>query len=185
MSRRRPPLIVAVTGLPGSGKSIVARAIAEELGVERVVMGDVVRREVERRGLDPTPENVERVAGELRSRLGRGAVAIILSRELDKEKSYVLDGLRSVEEAEVFRREGWRVVVVGVFAPRRARLERILSRGRLGEHAEEALKVRDESNLRLGVGEALALADYMIVNVGSLEDLVYEAKRLARVVSCG
>ncbi|BAN90570.1 AAA family ATPase [Aeropyrum camini] len=182
-----PPqgLIVAVTGLPGSGKSVAARIIAEELGVEVRVMGDVVREETVRRGLEPTPENVERVARTLREELGRAAVARLLIERLEPGRSYVLDGLRSVEEAEVLASAGWRVFVVGVYAPRKRRLERLMRRRRAGETLEEVLALRDASNLKLGVGEALALSDYLIVNTGSLEDLELEARRAARVAACG
>lgn len=179
-----PGVVIAVTGLPGSGKSLVARTIASELGLEVRVMGDVVRREAMRRGLELTPENVEQVARELRNTMGRGAVAILLSGELDPGSSYVVDGLRSLEEAEVFRRRGWKVYIVGVHASRRIRVERLRTRGRPGEDSEKALVLRDMSNLELGVGEALAMADYIIVNDGSVDDLRMEAARIARVIAC-
>ncbi|GBF08701.1 UPF0200 protein [Aeropyrum pernix] len=178
-------LIVAVTGLPGSGKSVVARIVAEELGLEVKVMGDVVREETMKRGLEPTPENVERVARMLREELGRAAVAKLLAERLEPGKSYVLDGLRSVEEAEVLARAGWRVFIIGVYAPRKQRLERLMRRRRSGETVWEILELRDASNIELGVGEALALSDYLIVNTGSLEDLEFEARRAARVAVCG
>jgi dephospho-CoA kinase len=180
-------LLVAVTGLPGSGKSLVARLMAEELGARVYVMGDVVRREVARRGLELTAENVERVARELRRERGEAAVAEMLMDELEGvEGPVVVDGLRSVAEAEAFRRRGWRVVVVAVFAPRRLRAERLRSRGRAGEAGDvyRLLEVRDRANISYGVAEAMALADYMIVNASSLEDLAMEARRLARVIAC-
>lgn len=36
-----PPLVVALIGLPGSGKTVVARALAEEFGLQRVCRDEV------------------------------------------------------------------------------------------------------------------------------------------------
>ncbi len=179
---------IAVTGLPGSGKSLVARFIAEELGAPLYVMGDLVRREVKRRGLPLTYENVERVARELRERYGRAAVAQLLARELEGvEGPVVVDGLRSVEEARLLESRGWRVVIVAVFSPRRLRASRIAARGRAGEAGdpERLVEERDRANIEFGVAEAMALADYMIVNTGGVEELEMEARRIARVAVCG
>ena len=48
--------IVAITGMPGAGKSTAAHALAK-LGWTRVVMGDVIREETKRRGLEPVAKN--------------------------------------------------------------------------------------------------------------------------------
>lgn len=180
-------LIIAVTGLPGSGKSVVAKIIASELKAPIYVMGDLVRREVLRRGLELSYENVERVANELRREKGDAAVAELLSEELKSvEGPLVVDGLRSPKEAELLKSKGWNVVVVAVFSPRRLRAERLRGRGRVGESGDvwKLLEVRDRANISFGVAEAMALADYMIVNVSTLEDLEEEAKRIAWVIQC-
>jgi len=49
-------LIIAVTGMPGSGKSTVSKALSQELSAPLFVMGDLVRDEVVRRGLPLTAE---------------------------------------------------------------------------------------------------------------------------------
>ncbi len=180
-------LIIAVTGLPGSGKSVVAEAIASELGAPIYVMGDLVRKEVLRRGLELSYENIERVASELRREMGEAAVAELLSKELEGvDGPVVVDGLRSLKEAELLRSRGWNVVVVAVFSPRRLRAERLQSRGRVGESGDviRLIEVRDKANIAFGVAEAMALADYMIVNTSTLEDLETEARKTARVIYC-
>ena len=44
--------IIGVTGMPGSGKSVVSR-VAESLGMKVVKMGDVIREEAQHRNEDP------------------------------------------------------------------------------------------------------------------------------------
>ena len=67
-------LIVAVTGMPGAGKSTAAQALVKE-GWTRVVMGDVIRRETRRRGLEPDAKNTGEVMKLLRRERGGAAVA--------------------------------------------------------------------------------------------------------------
>ncbi len=175
---------VAVTGLPGSGKSVVARVVAGELGARLVSMGDVVRREARRRGFTGAV-GVERFAVAIRRELGAEAVAVLLAREVEGYRGFlVVDGVRSRAEIGYFRGLGWRVVVVAVHSPPGLRYARLLSRGRAGEDSLEALRLRDETNLRLGVGEVIALADFMIVNDSGLEDLVDSARRVAWRARC-
>jgi len=176
--------VVAVAGLPGSGKSVASRVIAGVLGARLVVMGDVVRREAERRGLRGA-EGVERVARMLREELGPAAVAVLVARELGGYRGFlVVDGVRSRAELEYFRGLGWRVATVAVHSPPWLRYRRLLERGRPGEDSLEVLRLRDESNLGLGVGEVIALADVMIVNEGGLAELEAEAWRAAWRARC-
>ena len=49
--------VVGLTGMPGSGKSLVVK-IAQELGYEVIVMGDVVRKEAKKRGIEPNLNNL-------------------------------------------------------------------------------------------------------------------------------
>ena len=44
-------MLITVSGLPGSGKTTVARLISRQLGLRHVYAGDVFRKEAERRGL--------------------------------------------------------------------------------------------------------------------------------------
>lgn len=182
-------ILIAVTGLPGSGKSIVARMLAEELGFYLVSMGDLVREEVARRGLELTPANIEIIATKLREEKGPDAVARLLLEKLrDRVAGHpgiVIDGVRSIEEVRVLESLG-KVCVVGVHSSPRTRLERLLKRGRVGDVRDiKEFMMRDLYNLSYGVGNLLALADYMIVNDSTLDALVEAVRRLAREISLG
>jgi dephospho-CoA kinase len=174
-------IVIAVTGMPGSGKSTVARVIARRLGYPLLVMGDVVREEVARRGLELTVHNIEEVARRLRELRGPGAIAELIvekARALNTQ-GVVVDGVRSLDEVKVLSSLG-RVYIVAVHSPPNLRFQRMISRGREGDvRSPEEFRFRDEANLRLGIGDVIALADYMIVNNSTLEKLIEEAERVA------
>ena len=174
-------IVVAVTGMPGSGKSTVARVIARRLGYPLLVMGDVVREEVARRGLELTVHNIEEVARRLRELRGPGAIAelIVEKAKTLNAQGVVVDGVRSLDEVKVLSSLG-RVYIVAVHSPPNLRFQRMISRRREGDvSGSEEFRFRDEANLRLGIGDVIALADYMIVNNSTLEKLVEEAERVA------
>jgi len=67
--------LVIVTGMPGAGKSGVAQAF-HDAGIPVIVMGDVIREETRKRGLEPNPANTKKVMLELRETKGAGAIAL-------------------------------------------------------------------------------------------------------------
>ncbi|MEB3851497.1 MAG: AAA family ATPase [Desulfurococcales archaeon] len=180
--------LLVVVGMPASGKSTAARILGELLGCPVVSMGDAVRRETARRGLPLTPENVERVAASLRASMGRAAVALLVAEEAARlmggSGCVIVEGARSPEELPVLARLG-RVCLVAVHASPRRRLERLSSRGRPGESGWDALRLRDRANLEFGVGELIALADFMVVNEWGLEELRGQLRRVAEELRHG
>ncbi len=174
-------LIIGVTGMPGSGKSVVAREISRVLGWPIYSMGDIVRAETRRRGYELTSSNIERVARILREEIGEDAVAILLVRELEKEESegVIVDGMRSLAETRRFRAFA-PLCVVAVHASPLTRFRRIMARGRVGDASGwEEFVERDLNNLHLGIGDLIALSDAVIVNEGPLEEALAQARRLA------
>lgn len=169
-------LVIGIVGLHGSGKTEVAKAIAD-LGIPSVRMGDVVWGEIKRRGQTITEASVAAVANELREREGLGAIAkrcIPLIRASGKRKhAVVVDGIRGIAEVEEFRRAfGDDFHLLAIWASERLRHSRIASRGRVDDAMSlKTFQEKDRRELGWGLGKALALADFMVVNEGTLEEL--------------
>jgi dephospho-CoA kinase len=170
-------LIIAITGMPGAGKSTAAKALADK-GLKRIVMGDVIREETKRRGLPPDERNTGTVMKELREKHGPGAVAelcLTAIREMN-EDTVVVDGIRSRAEVEVFKKAGT-VMLLAVQASRNRRFELLRARGRSDDPLTfESFNNRDEREIAVGIGEAIALADEVLSNEHSTpEELARKA----------
>ena len=169
--------IIAFVGLPLSGKS-TASSVAKELGIPVVVMGDVVREEVRRRGLELTDENAGKIANELREKEGMDAIAkrcVPKIREAGREKGVVVvDGVRGIAEVERFRKSfGDDFVLIAIESPIELRFERAKKRGReddRGINTIEDLKKRDEREISWGVLEAMKSANLTVENISDIED---------------
>jgi len=172
--------------MPGSGKSLVAE-VARELGFDVVVMGDAVRREARRRGLEPTGENLRRLMKILRAERGPAVVAELCFPLVDASGPLVLvDGIRSLDEVEAFRRRYGRAVLVAVHASPRTRFERLRARGRRDDpRSWEEFRERDEVELQVGIGTAIAMADHVLVNEGTPEELKRAARQLLTKLVAG
>ncbi len=123
--------IIGFVGLPGSGKGEASK-IARLQGLTVVVMGDVIRQEAARQGLDPTDQNLGRIGNALRASDGPDAVAKkTFERAIAAGKDLVVvDGLRSREEADFFRAHADEFHLIEVCAPAEARLKWLAARGR-------------------------------------------------------
>ena len=157
--------IVAITGMPGAGKSTAAQALVAK-GWKRVVMGDVVREETRRRGLPEDEKHTGEVMRDLRKQHGEAAIAELCLASIQKSgaEKVVVDGIRSVAEVEVFRK-GADVLLIAVYASSPRRFSFLRGRGRSDDpESYEMFQGRDERELEVGIGKAIALADEVISN---------------------
>ncbi len=167
--------------MPGSGKTTVAR-YAEEYGYRVLTMGDVVREVAEERGLRPTRETLSALAEELRRGEGEDAIARrCIERIRTMDADVVIDGIRSLKEVEAFREAFGDAILIAVHASPRTRFERLRHRGRIDDPEDwEEFHRRDLRELELGLGSAIAMADIVIINEGSLEELRENLERILR-----
>lgn len=164
--------VIAISGMPGAGKGVAADA-ARQLGLRVLVLGDVIREETERRGLEPTPQNMGTVMLQVRANEGPAVVAKRLLPKIEASPSatVIVEGVRSLDELGELRSE-FEVVTVAIHASPKTRLQRLLSRNRSDDPKNLAtFNDRDIRELNVGLGQVIALADVVLVNEGSIEAL--------------
>lgn len=134
----------------------------------------MVRDEATRRGLDHTRDNLIGVGVRMRAEGGPGALARAVLPRLGPRA--VVDSIRSPGEVAVLRGLP-RFLLLGIDAPLPLRFERSLRRGRTGDGLtlEEFARKESRENSTTEAGQqllkTLALADLVIDNDGTLEDL--------------
>ncbi len=162
------PLLVITCGLPGAGKSVVARMLAQALPAQ-LLRTDVVRRE-----LFPvrqyTPEEIRQVYQELLRR------AEALLRE---GQSVVLDGTFSREEwreaaRALAERVGARFALVEVTSPEEQVRQRLAARR--GDVSEADFAVYRELRRRF---QPIREPHLVVYNAGSLAQLAWQVQEVA------
>lgn len=159
-------LVVGLAGMPGSGKSLVVETAAA-LGFGVVVMGDVVREETLKRGLELTPKNVGRVMLELRRKGGASVVADKCIPKIEQQEcaKVIVDGVRSLSEVDAFKEHFSSFSLIAVYASPETRFNRVYRRQRSDDpDGWEVFRERDLRELGVGLGDAIALAEYLVVN---------------------
>jgi len=174
--------VLAFAGMPFSGKTEAVK-IAKEMDIPVIRMGDIIWEEVKNRNLELNDKNVGAIASQMREEYGKGIWAI---KTLEKIKSVenmnfiVIDGIRNVEEIDIFKRylEG-DFVVVAVEASDKTRQKRALTRNREDDSKDlKKINERDKRELGWGLGRVIASADIVVSNERSIEDFKKKIKEI-------
>jgi dephospho-CoA kinase len=177
-------LVIGLAGMPGSGKSVVVDT-ARELGYDVVVMGDVVRQETTKRGLELTPENVGKVMLELRAEGGNYVIAQKCIPKIAEQNSpkVLVDGLRSLYEASIFKENFAKFNLLAVHASPETRFSRLSNRRRSDDPTEwKVFNERDMRELSVGLGNVIAMAQQIIENDNSFEHVKAKVRESLRKI---
>jgi dephospho-CoA kinase len=173
-------IVIGLAGMPGSGKSLVVAAARLE-GYSVVVMGDVVREETEKRGLAMNPENIGRVMLELRKKGGASVIAekCIPKIERKRNRKVIVDGVRSLSEVDAFKKHFPKFSLIAVHSSSEARYNRLHSRRRSDDPDDWNLfHERDMRELSVGLGNAIAMAEHIIVNENNRDTAKAKSRRV-------
>jgi dephospho-CoA kinase len=162
-----PLVAIALVGMPGAGKSDLAITLSQATRAAVGSLSDPIRRELITRGGGTDPRDYARMAAQLRNAHGEG---VLVRRSLEAATSgstssvVILDSLRTRAERDEAARTCARLLVVAVHASRERRFARMRARSGPELQATADLLAQDAENLRLGVGNLMALSDVMLVN---------------------
>lgn len=165
--------VVAIVGMAGAGKSTVADLFVKS-GCKKIRFGDVTMEELEKRGLVVNEENESVIRETLRIEQGMDAYAKLNEpkiREAAKSGDVIIDGLYSWQEYVCMKPKFPGLVLLAIYASPKTRYKRLASR-HVRPLAEGEARGRDYAELEnLNKGDPIALADYTIINEGSVEEL--------------
>ena len=175
--------VIAIVGMAGAGKSEAAW-VFEKKKYARIRFGDTTDEELKKQNLVVNEENERKMREALRERYGMAAYAMLNLTKLDvalKSGPVVIDGLYSWEEYTTLKEYyGSRFLVVAIWASPEVRYARLAVR-QVRPLTEEEAYSRDQSEIiNLNKGGPIAMADYTILNEGSLKDLEKETGKIIK-----
>lgn len=167
--------------MPLSGKTTVAEILEEE-GYSVLDMGEVVRIEMDKRGIEPGNEGS--FVNSMREEHGMDAIARLsapyLEEILDEKEKIVITGMRGWNEKERFEEEtSENIEVVAVWSPRETRRNRREERQREEDIKGQSFHERDLREIENGVGKLMALSDHLIKNEGTIKELKRKVKEFS------
>lgn len=171
--------VVAVVGMPGSGKSEVV-ACFEEAGFFRVYFGDVIFNRMKEEELEINERNEQKTRERLRAEGGMGVAAeksLPMIEERLKKGNVVVESMYSWEEYLILNEKyGKDFVMIAVYASPKTRYSRLGTRDYRPLTPEDA-RSRDYTQLvNIHTGGPIAMADFTLVNEGSLKELQEKMK---------
>lgn len=190
--------IVALVGMPGSGKTEVTKVFREQ-GYEYVRFGQAVLDEVLRREVEVNEANERIVRESMREEHGMAAMAKFLIPVFDnflaQNKKVIADGLYSWEEYLLLKeRYKEKLIVIAIYASPKTRYARLTDPKRKYDpekdkkaiyraYTPEEAKTRDYSEIEnLNKGGTVAMADFTINNEGSVDELVAATKKIIELL---
>ncbi|MEK7068132.1 MAG: AAA family ATPase [Patescibacteria group bacterium] len=176
-------LILAVVGLPGSGKTETINYLRQKLNCPKVYFGDVVMDELKNQGLEVNEVNERKIREGLREKYGMAAMAI---KSLPKIKEILatsdhvlVESLYSWEEYLILQEEfGDNFKILAVYSSPATRYARLQHRPTRPLTAAEA-RSRDYSQIaNLHQAGPIAIADYTVINEGAMKELYEQIEKI-------
>ena len=168
--------IIALVGLAGSGKSSAVEYLTEK-GFPKIYFGGIIYKAMDEAGIEKTWDNQQQFREEIRRREGKDFVIKRVIKNIHDlinagQNKIVLDGLYTWSEYKLLKHEfPGQVVVIAIVTPKYLRYQRMAKRIERPMQPHE-VDQRDWSEIEnLEKGGPIAIADYFIINDGSLEQL--------------
>jgi len=170
---KKQKTIIAVVGLPGSGKTMATKFFKEK-GLPVIIFGDVVNEYINKKKLAHTEEVHKDIREGLRKKHGMAALAILnktaIEKALEKNLIVVIDGMRSWEEY-IYLKENFpktRIVIVALYVDKHVRYKRISMRSQRSKLYGEERDINEL--LGTNMGPTIAFCDFLIKNNFSEDD---------------
>ena len=173
---------VFITGLAGSGKSTAA-SILRSIGFKVFEISSAIKNDMKSDGIKLTPESIERYTVQAKRKRGKDFAAIATASKAAKANGDIaVVGFRSKDELAAARRILGYVPLVLITAPYSARRSRVRNRKTMCMNASE-LKMKDMSNMRMGMRGVMREADYIVSNSETAVELRQNMKRVLALIN--
>ena len=173
MGEKDELLILAVVGMPATGKSEVIKSLKDDFNFFHLYYGDITFDELKRRNLEVNEVNERFVREDLRKDGDMGIYSKLLLPKIEKaieegHKNILLESMYNIYEYEVIQeRFGKSFKVLAIHSDENIRIQRLNTRKERKLTREELHSRQIAEAKNLGKGTVISLADYHLVNNGN------------------
>ncbi len=176
------PIVLAITGMPASGKSTCSDHIAKKKVAERIRLSDYIWGWLGEQGIKKSSVTAA-MYGLFLHTVYEGTPIIKWTKKkikACKAKIIVIDTVRTLNVYETFRRKyNGNFKLIAVVASPKSRKARLIKRARFGKSStEKSFEMRDSEELKIGIGSVIALADEYIDANQSKKDMLAEMEKV-------
>lgn len=185
-------IIIGITGTLGAGKGTIVDYLVKNKGfVHFSAREDVINKEIEKRGLQITRDNMILVANDLRKKYGPSYVAEELFKMAqNSDKNCVLESLRTIGEIESLKKKG-KFYLFAINAEQKIRYGRIRERKNAQSDnvcfekfiEQEETEMKSDDPNKQNLSKCIKMADFVFDNNGSIEDLYKKIDEIIKKVS--
>jgi dephospho-CoA kinase len=176
---RKSMRVFGLSGRMGSGKDTLADILILH-GFKKYEYSDVIKEELDKANMKPTRENLRNMGNVMRERYGPDVLSKKIYEKIlsDKVENVIVCGIMNIGEVEFFKRmEGFKLVWVE--AEEETRKRRVIERDLTKDpNTGEEFKDMDNKELSTGIGEIMEMADFVIINNGTVEELEKKAREV-------
>ena len=181
-------VMLGITGTNGAGKGTIVEFLVKVEGFKHFSASGLISEEIVKRGMSVDRDNMIVVANELRAQYGPGYIAEeLLRRAGESQENRIIESIRTLGEVEKLRAKGG--ILLAVDADQKIRYERIIKRGSnkdrvsFEEFAEqEKREMESEDPNKQNLSACIKVADYVIQNNGTIEELNREIEKILIII---
>jgi len=169
-------MIIGITGTNGAGKGAVVDYLVEKNGFKHFSVRAFIVEEVKRRGLEIDRTTIMNTANDLRAQHGATYIIAEILKQIDPTDDAIVESVREVQSVGLIHEQGG--IVIAVDADAQIRYERIQKRATETDRVdfdtfmkEDQREYTNTDPTKQNVMGVFAIADYKIVNNGTLEEL--------------
>jgi dephospho-CoA kinase len=180
--------IIAILGLPGSGKTEAIKYLEKEYGWPNIYLGQITFDRMKKEGLKVNVTNERRIREKIRSELGMGAYAELslpqIQKTLKKNSIVLIESLYSWEEYKILKEKyGNSFKTITIQASPEIRFQRLKHRSIRPIKTLKDFNSRNYSQIeKINQGGPIALTDYIVINDKDLKELHKELDKIITTI---